>query len=264
MAAREADPDLLRPFLEHPERAGVLCDFDGTLSAIVDEPDQADALPGVPEALHRLVGRYGRVAVVSGRPVRFLLDRLDLGDGTPPGMVVAGLYGLQRATEGEIEEDAEARSWRPVVEEVAARADAEAPAGVRVERKGLSLTLHVRTAPELGPWTESFARAAADTTGLCLRPARLSWELVPPVPIDKGKVVGELVDGLDAACFMGDDWGDLPGFDALDRLAAGGASVLKVAVASDEAPAELMERADVVVDGPAGALDLLHQLAADA
>lgn len=262
MVAQELDPALLSPFLDHPESAGVLCDFDGTLSPIVDDPERAAPLPGVPEVLDRLARRYQRVAVVSGRPVHFLLDRLQLHDGEPSSVVVSGLYGLQRMIDGVIEEDEEARGWRPVIEETASRADAEAPAGVRVERKGLSLTLHVRTAPQLAGWVESFARSAADVTGLCLRPARLSWELVPPVPVDKGKVVGELVEGLDAACFLGDDFGDLPAFDALDRLAAErGADVLRVAVASDEAPAELVERADVVVEGPPGALELLHRLA---
>jgi trehalose 6-phosphate phosphatase len=88
----------------------------------------------------------------------------------------------------------------------------------------------------------------------------MSWELRAPVRRDKGTVVTELAEGLSAACFMGDDVGDLPAFDALDRLDAAGVAVLKVGVRSEEAPVELLERADVVVDGPAGVVDLLRRL----
>jgi len=36
---------------------------------------------------------------------------------------------------------------------------------------------------------------------------------------------------------------------------------VRVAVASSEAPPELIERSDLVLDGPAGVLELLHDLA---
>ncbi|MGH9269584.1 MAG: trehalose-phosphatase, partial [Acidimicrobiales bacterium] len=128
--------------------------------------------------------------------------------------------------------------------------------------KGLSVTLHVRGAPEHEGWAWSWANERAARSGLLAIGARLSVELRPPVATDKGTVVAELVDGMAAACFVGDDLGDLPAFDALDRLAAAtGAVVLRVGVRSAEAPAELLSRADVLVDGPAGALSLLEQLA---
>ena len=63
-----------------------------------------------------------------------------------------------------------------------------------------------------------------------------------------------------AANFLGDDVGDIPAFDALDRLAARGLAVAKVAVRSDESATDLVARADVLVDGPAGALEWLRSL----
>jgi trehalose 6-phosphate phosphatase len=62
-------------------------------------------------------------------------------------------------------------------------------------------------------------------------------------------------------CFVGDDNGDLPAFAALDRLRAGGATTLAVAVAGPETPEAVVAAADVAVDGPAGALALLEVLA---
>jgi trehalose 6-phosphate phosphatase len=68
--------------------------------------------------------------------------------------------------------------------------------------------------------------------------------------------------GARSACFLGDDVGDLPAFAALDRLAAQvGTAVVKVAAADQESPPEVTESADLIVEGPPGALRLLRWLA---
>jgi trehalose 6-phosphate phosphatase len=61
---------------------------------------------------------------------------------------------------------------------------------------------------------------------------------------------------------VGDDRIDLPGFDALDALDADGVHTLRVAVDSPEVPTELIERADLVVDGPRAVVELLARLRA--
>jgi trehalose 6-phosphate phosphatase len=248
----------LAPWLDRPRQAGVLTDFDGTLSAIVDDPGAAVALPGVTAILARLAARYARVAVISGRPVAYLVDQV----GLAPGLELIGLYGLQRVRDGVALQHPEAGRWRPVVDRVAAAALAAAPAGVQVEHKGLAVTLHVRTAPEQAGWMEAWATRAAAETGLEALAGRRSIELRPPVAADKGTVVDELAAGLEAICYLGDDRGDLPAFAALARLAQLGRHTLAVAVASEEAPAELLAAADLVVAGPEGARDLLEALAA--
>lgn len=245
-----------------PARAAIITDFDGTLSPIVAEPASARPLPGVVDVLHALAARYARVAVVSGRPVAFLRDRLELDRRPPTTLFVSGLYGIEwLGDDGELRVHETAAGYRPLIDELATRAEAAAPPGVHVERKGLSLTIHVRTAPDQEGWARSWAEAAAATEGLALHPAKRSYELRPPVALDKGTVVDGLVAGAAAACFLGDDHGDLPAFDALDRLrASAGAATVRVAVRSPEAPAELLERADLIVDGPEGSLELLRSL----
>ncbi|HEX7166062.1 MAG TPA: trehalose-phosphatase [Acidimicrobiales bacterium] len=251
----------LTPFTAAPRDAAIITDFDGTLAPIVLDPATATAVEGAVEALHALSEIYGRVAIVSGRPVEFLGDRLRVAGRDDVGLVVSGLYGLERLERGHVMIHPDALPWIGPVRDAIARAEAEAPDGVRVERKGLSMTIHVREAPDCAAWARGFSEAVAATTGLVLHDARMSYELRPPVEIDKGSVVGELTDGMRAACFIGDDYGDLPAFDALDRLAADcGASVLRVGVLSSEAPAELIARADVLVDGPEGSLGFLRQL----
>lgn len=261
MPSKQTLPDLLSPFLAEPAQAAVVTDFDGTLAPIIDEPSRSQPLPGVPSLLRLLARRYARVAVVSGRPAGFLVDRLELRDHDADGIVVSGLYGLEESRSGVIDQHPAAAPWKEAIERAAADAIADAPEGIYVERKGLSVTVHVRTAPGHAEWAKSWTEAYSHTTGLALHPGRMSWELRPPVKIDKGTVVLHLLERMKAACFCGDDVGDLPAFDALDRLQAEGVHTLRVGVRSDEAPPELIERADVLVDGPHGVVDVLRLLA---
>lgn len=249
-------PRLLAPLRDHPEQSAIVTDFDGTMSPIVLDPEQARPLHGVIEALHRLADRYARVAVVSGRPASFLMTHV----GADERLRLFGLYGLEWVDDGDVRCHPDAVAWVDVVEKVAAVAEAEVPEGVWVERKGLSVTLHVRNAPEHVDWIASWADAQAAVTGLAQHPGRMSRELRPPLDIDKGTVVTGLVEDMRAACFIGDDVGDLTAFDALDRLCADGGAALKVGVRSAESPPELLARADLLVDGPQGALELLQML----
>jgi trehalose 6-phosphate phosphatase len=72
------------------------------------------------------------------------------------------------------------------------------------------------------------------------------------------RIVGEV--GLDAALYAGDDLADLEAFAALDRQREAGRITVKIAVRSAEAPATLIDAADIVVDGPDGLVALLRQL----
>lgn len=258
MTSPDPLPRLLAPFLDDPGRAAIFTDFDGTLAAIVDRPEDARPLAGAADVLERLAARFGRVGVVSGRPAAFLQHHL-----AAPHVRLIGLYGLEWVEDGRIVTHPDAEGWRAVVDDVVARAAAHGPERVRIEHKPLSVTFHYREHPDREQAARSWTEAEAARTGLVLHPARMSLELRPPVDRDKGTAVAEQSAGMAAACFVGDDRGDLPAFDALDRLEAGEACrVLRVGVRSSESPAELLERADVLVDGPEGALDLLSKLAA--
>ena len=245
----------LAAFAATPSESLVAVDFDGTLAPIVDEPALARPLDGVTDLLGLLSERLGEVAVVSGRPVGFLVPIF------PSTVTLAGLYGLEIVRHGRLEEHPGAEHWRRTIAEVATEADAQALDGLRVERKGLSLTLHYRGRPELAEDALRLAGACALGTDLVVRPARMSVELHPPVDEDKGTVVSRLASERHGpVMFVGDDVGDLPAFDALDALASSGRPVVRVAVASDESPTGLLDRADLVVDGPQGAADLLATL----
>ena len=259
-------------------------DFDGTLSLIVDDPDAAVPLPGAAQVLQSLAGSLGELAVVSGRPVEFLVDRLSgqlsaagqtsadqtaagqsAADkpGLPDSLTLVGLYGLQQIRHGVRSDHPEAVAWPERVAALAAAAETNGPAGMRVELKGLSITLHYRGQPQLLDQVEQYALELAATSGLVARTARMSVELHPPIDVDKGTVLLSLAQPLAGpVLFLGDDVGDLPAFDALDTLSASGLQVFKILAQSEESDDELLRRADLILDGPSAMVAMLFQIEA--
>jgi trehalose 6-phosphate phosphatase len=234
-------------------------DFDGTLAGIVEDPRDARPLPGVPQLLADLAVPFAQVAVVSGRPTAFLKEVL----GSPPGVVLAGLYGLERALRGP-----EHDKWAAVIDGVVAEATAAAPSGVYVEPKGLTTTLHWRRAPDQKDWVVAFAQRQHDERGLDVHEGRHERELRPPIKVDKGTVVRSLAEEsagrLHAVAAFGDDKGDLPAFAALHELTARDGRPLytvRVAAVDHESPPEVAAAADLTVAGATGAVALLRQLA---
>ena len=149
---------LVAPLRDAPDATVLAFDFDGTLAAVVDDPAAAVPIPGVPALLDELAGRYRRVVAISGRPVGFLARHL------PGTVALSGLYGLESLVDGVVADHPDAAAWRPVVHEAASEAEqVSAPGapldGMLVEPKGLSLTLHVRTRPELEPAALALARS---------------------------------------------------------------------------------------------------------
>ena len=138
----------------------------------------------------------------------------------------------------------------PAAASTLARPHRRPRAGGRTASKVYPLR-HVRTA---------LAREVAAATGLVVRAGRKSVELLPPVRADKGIVIAKWASPVGAVCYLGDDIGDLAAFRALDQLAARGIGTARIAVRSDEAPAELLHAADVTVDAPEGAAALLRTL----
>jgi trehalose 6-phosphate phosphatase len=250
-------PPALQPLVDDARHAVVLVDFDGSLAPIVADPASSRPLPAAREALAGLVPLVDRVAVVSGRPVAFLVDTLGID-----GIVYAGLYGLERLVDGEVVVDARAEPWLDVMTQVAQDAEAAFP-DLLVEHKGrVAVTIHWRTAPSLAAEAQAFAAGLARRYDLDepMR-GRMSVELRPPVPVDKGTVTAELAAGASVVVFAGDDAGDLVAFDVLTRLAETGAvaHTVRIGVRSTEAPPGIFD-ADVLVDGPLGLAQLLADL----
>jgi trehalose 6-phosphate phosphatase len=256
---------ILEPLRADPGRAAVLCDIDGTLAPIVDDPDDAAVPEPTRAVLRSLAGRYRLVACISGR--RASAARRIVGVDE---LTYLGNHGLERLDPGQLEPSLDpALGHRGTAASgFVARLDSRRldGCGLRFEDKGPIQAIHWRTAPD-PELAESEAREVAEFAaeqGLHPHFGRKVLELRPVAEIHKGSAVQAVLaeSGVAAVLFGGDDTTDLDAFAALGELTATGVLeyALRVAVASAEGPAELQERADLVVAGPEGFLDLLRAL----
>jgi trehalose 6-phosphate phosphatase len=181
---------------------------------------------------------------------------------------LVGQYGLERRVDGATVVDPAALRYRDAIAAAATEAEHRWP-DLLIERKGeIAFTVHWRAEGAAGAAIAPEVEALAGAHGLAVHPTRMARELRPPIAVDKGSGVRALLaDALAAsrAVFAGDDRGDLPALDALDALEEHGRldRVVRIAVRSSEVPGELIERADLVVDGPDGLFEWLRA-AADA
>lgn len=243
---------------ERPRRTALLVDFDGSLAPFVAHAEDARPLTGVVEVVARLVARLGRVAIVSGRPLSYLMSQLPV-----EGLAYAGLYGMEWAIGGEYTVDPRVQPYLLGVAAATAELQAQLPPDLVEPKAGISVTLHWRPAPERAEQIVALAHDVGRRHGLGELRTRYAIELRPPIDIDKSDPTRALVDGFDIGAFAGDDYGDLPAFAELERLRSEGRldRAIRVGVTSDEAPPELAGAVDVLVDGPPGLLALLVRVA---
>lgn len=242
---------------EQPDQTAMMVDFDGSLAAIVENAEEARPLPAARAVLEVVAARFGRVAVVSGRPVSFLADQLPV-----PRLELVGLYGMERQIDGAREVDARVAPYRAAVSE--AVVELHQRFGALVEPKAdVSVTVHWRREPGRAPEIVAVTDAVASRLGLEILPTRMAVEVRPPIPVNKASAVRELIAGFATAAFAGDDTGDLPAFAELRQARRDGRLRCSVAIGvlSPEAPEELEGAVDVVVDGPTGLIDLLARVA---
>lgn len=219
-------------------------DYDGTLTPIVDKPEDAVAGESIRWAIRRLAGKY-RVGVVSGRGVDDVRALLDL-----EGIDYAGSHGheIEYADGGRFEfsGSVEARQDLQAAADVAVRLT-HGLDGVVVERKPYAVAIHTRA---VGPdlirvEAASIVREiAARSEKLVVSTGKEVIEIRPAVQWDKGRAIAYLHDrfGTGPPLFVGDDQTDEDGFEAVTLLDGVG-----IIVSRDEAQ---LTRASHRLDDP--------------
>jgi trehalose 6-phosphate phosphatase len=256
-------------------RAVISLDFDGTLSPIVDDPEQAHIHPEAGEVLAELADVVAAVAVITGRPARQALDLGGLEEvGNAIGdagkeLYVFGQYGNERwsSSQHRIVSPRPPHGLSTFLRDLPRALRGADAADAWVEDKGLAHAVHTRRMPDPDAAFDRLLpplRELARDNGLVLEPGRHVIEVRAP-GMDKGKAVERLAAEIDAGAFLfaGDDLGDVEAFEAVQRLAKDGMPTLLVCSASAEESA-LVPLSDVVVHGPEGVLELLRRLIADA
>ncbi len=259
-----SDPTL-EPLRADPAAGAILCDIDGTLAPIVDDPEAAAVPPAAQQVLAELAGRYRLVACVSGR--RASAARRMVG---VEALTYAGNHGLELLGPGDSRPrlDSELGHRGSAAAGFVSRLDWDrlGADGLRLEDKGPIQAIHWRGAANAGAAAQRAREIAvlAEEEGLVPHLGRMVLEIRPLATVHKGIAVRRLVEeaGVTNALFGGDDRTDLDAFAALRELER--ARKLErgicIGVASAEAPPEIEHRADLVVSGPDAFLELLRTL----
>jgi len=198
-------------------------DYDGTLTPIVERPEDAVLAPETREVLRRLAARHP-VAIISGRDLEDVRARVGV-----EGIHYAGCHGFEIAGPrgSRVHEAAAAAAPQLGAAADMVAHDTRGIPGVQLERKRFTLAVHYRRAPEarVHDVHEAVLRAQARHPALRITEGKKVYELQPDVDWDKGRAVLWLIDTLkleDALpVYIGDDVTDEDAFRALEHRGVG-------------------------------------------
>jgi trehalose 6-phosphate phosphatase len=208
-------------------RLAVFLDYDGTLTPIVDRPQ--DAL--ISDDMRRVVRDLARrctVCVVSGRDRSVVQGLMGVDD-----LVVAGSHGFDIwSPQGGALEREEGREFAQLLAEVTARLHERLVSlqGALVEPKKSSVAVHYRLVDERRrPQVKAIVDAECGAHGDALRlmAGKMVYEIQPRLEWDKGRAVLYLLGalGLDQddvlPLYVGDDVTDEDAFRALSGRGTG-------------------------------------------
>ena len=199
----------------------VASDFDGTLSKLVDHPADAVMVPAARVALEALAALAPRVrvALISGRGVADLAARSGLDPGR---FLLVGNHGMEILGCGMEWVHPGSAAARPALEAVADRLrhDTRDLAGVELEDKGVSLSLHFRRLPEpRHAELQGILRRIQLPDTLRRHEGKRVVEFRPAMDWHKGAALRTILQQTaipgHAAVYLGDDVTDEDAFDAI-------------------------------------------------
>jgi trehalose 6-phosphate phosphatase len=202
-------------------RPAVFLDYDGTLTPIVDRPEDALISESMRNAVRGLAKRCP-VCVVSGRDRRVVQELMGVDD-----LIVAGSHGFDiwSPSGGEIQHE-EGADFGDLLDEVKERLHRELDPveGAFVEPKKTSVAAHYRLVSEgERPRVKEIVDVVLGEhpDELKVTPGKMVYEVQPNIEWDKGKAVLYLLGALDldrddvVPIYLGDDITDEHAFEAL-------------------------------------------------
>jgi len=250
--------DSLRPLL-NGRPLGLFSDIDGTLSPIVERPEDATVTPRCRSLLQSLIREDVRVALITGRPLTSARAMVGIDE-----VAYAANHGLEYWLDGRVELAEGVEGYPALVEQIVTQSAYLPELGVQPERKGPGVAFHFRRAPDTEAARAAILRAIDSPAAqhFAIREGRKVIELRPDVNASKGSATKLLAKrlGVKAILCMGDDRTDIDMFEAVKHLCNRGVDGAAVAVLSAESPPELLAASDYTVEGVEGVEWLLGEV----
>jgi len=204
----------------------IFLDYDGTLTPIVERPEDAVLDPAMRQRLERVAARF-RTAVISGRGLDDLFARIAIDD-----IFYAASHGFElRHPGGETASREEAEAAAAKLEALRQVLDGELGAidGIQLEPKRFGLAVHYRrAAADAEPTVEQAVRGLLERfPEYAIKTGKKVFEFVPDLDWDKGKALQWILEnanlGRESAypLFLGDDVTDEDAFRAIDDWGCG-------------------------------------------
>lgn len=213
----------------------LLCDYDGTLTTIVDSPEKA----GLSEETSKILAGLSRksnmkIGIISGRALTDIKEKVPIN-----GIIFAGNHGFEIEGPG-------VKFIHPLTEEISslihiigtilARTLGKIP-GVLVEDKGVTLSVHYRMVdekklPQLTDILENTVGTARQIGKIKTTFGKKVHEIRPAIDWHKGKAVSFIFENYTHSAkkssvlpiYLGDDLTDEDAFRTVNDL--GGISIL--------------------------------------
>jgi len=240
---------------------GLFSDIDGTLSPIVERPEDARVTPRCRDLLLELIGNGVRVALITGRELDVARSMAGL-----QGAAYGASHGLDLWIDGAIETRVAVGDYPALVDRMLKEIGNLAAPGVTIEPKGAGVAFHYRRAADEVVALAGIERAIESTEEarhFQRIEGRKVVELRPDIEASKGTAARHLAHrlGVRSIICLGDDRTDVDMFRSVAALAEEGIAARSVAVMSQEIHPEVLGAADYSVDGVGGVEWLLAELA---
>ena len=171
-------------------------------------------------------------------------------------MVYIGNHGLERWADGNSELAQGVKDYSKVIkaaiEEFTRLLSIE---GIKIENKGITATIHYRLCPQPEVAKSDILAALENSTqakSLQILPGRMAINLLPPVAINKGTAVSELIHeyNLQGGIYLGDDLTDIDAFRAIHAASHDlDFQGFAIGITSQEMPEKLVAETDFTLNG---------------